>query len=397
MKLLFIGTHPSQYTGYSKVVYNLLKNLATFSNIEVINYGFQRHFESPQEYRKLDIENLTIYDAAKYEIPREAGFGIKQIGDFVKISSPDWIIVYNDPFVVNSFVNEILPVKKESTKLGVYIDQVYPYLKTEHINMLNSVDKVFTFSEYWKTTIIDQGLTAECSVVTHGIDPAFKKIDKYEAKQSLGIKTKDFLVLNLNRNQPRKRYDIFMIALAIYFKKNPESNLKVVIGTNSTGAWDINAILEHELKLREVEKVVSDILVYVNNPQQLDDATINNLYNACDIGINTCDGEGFGLCNYEHASLGKPQIIPNIGGFKDFFTKDNSILCEPKSNYYVDSGRDGIGGRAEVIDPEDVAEALEIYYSDETIRQEHGDNCANGLQKCTWDIPAKIMFENLSN
>ena len=41
---------------------------------------------------------------------------------------------------------------------------------------------------------------------------------------------------------------------------------------------------------------------------QMSDEMLNCLYNSCDIGINTCVGEGFGLCNLEHASLGKPQI-----------------------------------------------------------------------------------------
>jgi hypothetical protein len=35
--------------------------------------------------------------------------------------------------------------------------------------------------------------------------------------------------------------------------------------------------------------------------------------------------EGFGLCNFEHAALGIPQVVPRIGGFLDFF--DDSGNC----------------------------------------------------------------------
>jgi len=31
----------------------------------------------------------------------------------------------------------------------------------------------------------------------------------------------------------------------------------------------------------------------------LSDFDINVLYNVADLGINTADGEGFGLCNFE--------------------------------------------------------------------------------------------------
>ena len=45
------------------------------------------------------------------------------------------------------------------------------------------------------------------------------------------------------------------------------------------------------------------------------------MYNVGDIGINTCDGEGFGLCNFEQAGVGVPQIVPKVGGFLDFMQK----------------------------------------------------------------------------
>ena len=60
------------------------------------------------------------------------------------------------------------------------------------------------------------------------------------------------------------------------------------------------------------------ILRPVNNGL-LTDVDLNALYNACDVGINTCVGEGFGLCNVEHAGLGKPQIVSNVGGLSDIF------------------------------------------------------------------------------
>jgi hypothetical protein len=46
------------------------------------------------------------------------------------------------------------------------------------------------------------------------------------------------------------------------------------------------------------------------------DEDINMFYNAADVGINTADGEGSGLCNFEQMGVGVPQVVPDIGGFR---------------------------------------------------------------------------------
>jgi D-inositol-3-phosphate glycosyltransferase len=38
---------------------------------------------------------------------------------------------------------------------------------------------------------------------------------------------------------------------------------------------------------------------------------LNQVYNAADIGINTCIGEGWGLVNSEHGATGVAQVVPD--------------------------------------------------------------------------------------
>jgi hypothetical protein len=44
---------------------------------------------------------------------------------------------------------------------------------------------------------------------------------------------------------------------------------------------------------------------------------IHNLYSACDVGMNTCCGEGFGLTTAEHACFGKPQIVAGVPALRE--------------------------------------------------------------------------------
>ncbi len=41
----------------------------------------------------------------------------------------------------------------------------------------------------------------------------------------------------------------------------------------------------------------------------LSDADLNLVYNACDVGLNTALGEGWGLVSFEHAATGASQIV----------------------------------------------------------------------------------------
>jgi glycosyltransferase involved in cell wall biosynthesis len=68
------------------------------------------------------------------------------------------------------------------------------------------------------------------------------------------------------------------------------------------------------------------------------DEEINLFYNSADVGITTADGEGFGLCQFEQMGVGIPQVLPDIGGFKEFCHSNNSILVKPAVRYYVPNG-----------------------------------------------------------
>jgi glycosyltransferase involved in cell wall biosynthesis len=113
-------------------------------------------------------------------------------------------------------------------------------------------------------------------------------------------------------------------------------------------------------------------MVGLMNPQQLSDKDINVLYNACDIGLNTCEGEGWGLCQSEHAAVGCPQVAPRIGGMQEFLNDDNSIPIHAKWRYYIDKQRDGIGGIAEIADTTEYADAIWKYYNDTALMERHG-------------------------
>lgn len=394
-KVLLFGTHPLQFNGYSKVVYELVQQFAKFSDVELRVYGFQNFYINAKHRSDLP-GNVVVYDAFANE-PAEkktAGFGINEIPEYVKEFAPDVCVVYNDLLIITSCVQKI----KEAgvpTKIVAYVDQVYLCQKREYLDALNQhVDFAIAFTPYWETILKDQGVNVPTDFLQHGFNPrAHYTVPKNLARMYFGLRQDDFLILNLNRNQPRKRWDICLKAFAEVVSRLPDAPIKMVIATGLTGGWNLIEIFERELKKRNL--TLQDgmkHIVILDNPQKITDEETNILYNAADIGINTCDGEGFGLCNFEQAGLGIPQVVSNVGGFIDFFNEDNAIVVEPILAYYVDSTRDAVCGEAMMCDYNDFADGIVEYYNDAEKRQKHGQAAREKILKdYKWsDIAEKL-------
>lgn len=396
-RVLIFGTHPNQYNGYSKVVYELIQVLAKRTDLQITVFGFQKFNVLPNH--RADIpSNVEIYDAFENEEPRQQGFGIEQVRAFVNKNKPDVCIVYNDMMILHQVISKLALCKTEDKmdfKVIAYIDQVYLNQKKEFIDFINSnADFGLLFTEFWQTCIVEQGLKLPYDFLPHGFNPQiYYPFPKKLARLYYGIKPEDFIILNLNRNQPRKRWDTCLKAFAEIVSRYPNEPIKMMIGTALQGAWNLMEIFERELKKRNctLEDGMKHIIV-IDRPQKVTDEETTILYNVADIGINTCDGEGFGLCNFEQAALGIPQIVPRLGGFLDFFDDSNSLMIDPKMAYYVDHSRDMVAGEALMCNYIDFVEAIEKYYFDKDLIRIHGQ-AARGkiLSDYKWkDIADKL-------
>ena len=397
VRVLFFGTHPSQYNGYSKVVYELMSCLSTKQDMQFTVYGFQK-FNSHQGHRDDLPSNIEVYDAFESENPRQQGFGITEVRSFVNKNKPDVCIVYNDMMILHQVITQLKLAQKEdglSFKIIAYIDQVYLNQKKEFIDFINAnADYALMFTKYWEDIAIEQGITLPHGFLPHGFNKEiYYPIPKHLCRLHYSLREEDFVILNLNRNQPRKRWDVCLKALAEIVSRYPREPIKMMVGTAVQGAWNLIEIYERELKKRglTLQDGMQHLIVF-DRPQRVTDEETNILYNIADIGINTCDGEGFGLCNFEQAALGVPQVVPRLGGFIDFFDDESAALVDPKIAYYVDNTRDAVCGEALICDYVDFVEAIEQYYFNKERRQKHGSNARSKiLRDYKWsDIADKL-------
>jgi len=364
--------------------------------VEIGVFGFQ-NYEASGVHRPDLPSDIYVYDAWAKEEPKSIGFGIEKIHEAVAEFKPDVCIVYNDLLIISNCVNKLCEIEdyKSKFKIVAYIDQVYLHQKKVYLELVNTkADAAIAFTEEWKNTIVEQGLRIPCHVLQHGFDAStYFPIPKAVARSYLGLNQDDFLVLNLNRNQPRKRWDTCLKAFAEIVSRYPNDPIKLIIGTALQGSWDLVEIYERELKKRglTLQDGLKHIVV-LENPQKLTDYDVNVVYNVADIGINTCDGEGFGLCNFEQAAIGVPQVVPRLGGFLEFFNDDRCSFVDPCLAYYVDTTRDHVCGEALLCSYSDVVSAFEVYYHNRELIKKHGEACRAHIPKTySWEIIYKKL------
>jgi glycosyltransferase involved in cell wall biosynthesis len=123
------------------------------------------------------------------------------------------------------------------------------------------------------------------------------------------------------------------------------------------------------------------------------DEDINILYNIADVGISTADGEGWGLCTFEQMGVGIPQVVPDIGGYKDYCSSTNTMLVKPAHSYYLPSVYSAVGGEAHVCNPHDVCMAIEEYLNDSEKRKIHGQKAKETVSGYTWSNAVKALVK----
>jgi len=398
-RIMICGTYPiGTSNGYSKVVYYISKYLGQYEDIDLTIYGFQNFANTNGANIRNDIPSrVKLHDAMANENPRRNGFGELEIGNYIKNNPQDIIIIFNDNIITSALTQTIINEcgsNRHKFKLVSYMDQVYPYQKKNYIELLNQYfDGIIAFTPYWQGIARKLGIKESMPMFSfpHGFDhKLYYPIPTNVARAYFGYDEDAFMVLNLNRNQPRKCWDHTMIAWVEFVEKHYQVNVKnkkgdfktnkhtkrpvkLIVGTQMNGYWDLMDVVENEVKFRDVPlEYVKNTIMHVNMPQQLSDREINILYNSSDVGVNNANGEGFGLCQSDQLGVGKPQICPNIGGLKEFLNEYNSILLNPVSSMYLDNKSAGIGGKAEITNPHDFAEAFWKYFSNPELAEKHG-------------------------
>lgn len=361
-KVLWYGDVCSN-TGFARVTHSILENLCKEHDVTVlgINYAGDPH-DKPYK----------IYPASTVHCPDR--FGIPRVPEVIDKVRPDVVICLNDIWVVNQFWERCQFLKPtHNFKFIAYFpidsERYYP-------DMLRNIphwDLAITFTVESARRILEHGIgAARIGVLPHGVDCSkFNPMDKAEARAQLGLPQDKFIVLNANRNQPRKRIDLTIQTFVKFAKDKPDTMLYLHMGAKDMG-WDVIPLFQRECERHGIDGsqrlvLTSEQMNYMDAPP---DEILNKIYNACDVGINTADGEGWGLVSFEHASCRKPQVVPNHTVCADIW--DEAAALVDIATWVTDKD---LGVERGLINVDHAVECLNEIYNDKKIYDEIAAAC----------------------
>lgn len=249
----------------------------------------------------------------------------------------------------------------------------------EIMQRLGGLSRYVVFTEYGRQEIETALRTVrdndpafqfpDLEVIPHGVatERFFPLPDKAEARRRMRLDDaahRDaFIVLNANRNMPRKRIDLTIHGFALFAKdKPPQVKLYLHMATEDAG-WNVLILAKRYGIFDRLIMTQAD-----NSRPTFSDEELNFLYNACDIGITTTTGEGWGMPSFEHAATRAAQIVPRHTSLADLW-KDASEFIDPVMTLTYP----GNLTHAHIVTPEGVAAALQRLYEDDAHREELAD------------------------
>ena len=359
-KIFFMCTHCNQGTGYGRVS-NMITNYLVRTH-DVVYYAFQGYRGQEVSDRFID-PRIKFIDALELDPESPSGFGDKGIIPSLNKENPDYLFIYNDISVCYSILNMVLP---GTFKVVLYVDIVYPWEDISKIRWLREhSEQFYVFSKYWKDHLQEMNVTSD--ILYHGVDThKYMVIDTVKAKEQLGFHENDFLILNLNRNSYRKQLSVTIKAFLTFLKNHDcDSRIKLYLSCvlDNNDGYTIRKVIYNECIKRELNpSIISDHHIFINpRPTCMPQSFINTLYNACDVGINTCFGEGFGLTTLEHALFDKPQIVTAVPSLVE--TLGSVALTVKPRVWMTINNQESHGGELAVTEPNDFVDALEQVYN----------------------------------
>jgi glycosyltransferase involved in cell wall biosynthesis len=398
IKILLVSTHVNQVNGYSKVMYHIIKQL-TQPWIQLVHFGTQKlsGIDIGRPYPK----GVKVIDATALDKEKQPGFALSELPNTILSEKPDVVFIYNDLSVICAYIEEIRKVISRRTfKIWAYVDMTYAAPPQGTIDILNrDVERIFCFTKSWKDSITSQGITRPVDVMNHGVDSTmFRSIPKELARQTLGLPKDIFIFTSLNRNIPRKRLDLLVMSFVTLIVRFPTKPifLLLVADKGERGGFQLFDIFARELKHHNATvDMFGNRLMLTSKDTCFRDEDINMLYNCADVGISCAEGEGFGLCTFEQMSVGVPQIVPEINGYTEYCTSENSLLVKPSMRYYIPQVYHSVPGEAQMVDPNVVAKMMERYVFDEALRKQHGTLGKEKASSYTWEKCVAIMIKRL--
>ncbi len=366
-RLLVVGDAVAA-TGFARVLHSVLEHLA--AGYEIHHLGTNYHGDP--------------HDAAWKIYPAKLGGDLQGIGrlpEMIERLRPRLIFMLNDIWLLAMYMGELRKLAQaRDARLVMYCPIDGGPIETETLAALEGVDRFVVYTQFASDEIArtlarlreqrPDFVFPEVDVIPHGVDTALFPAhdddvggEPYSPGRLRALRAlygddpefrRPFIVLNANRNQPRKRIDITIKGFARFAAGKPDDvKLHLHMGVEDAG-WNVITLANrHGIGERLI------LTAQNNNIPSVPVAQLRDIYTAALVGINTSTSEGWGLVSFEHAATGAAQIVPRHSACAELWD-GAAMMLEPAMSLTNEK----ILTEGKLVTPEAVAEALEALYCD---------------------------------
>ena len=358
MKKLLWVSDAACPTGFARATHEILDVVRHSYDVTVLGMNY-RGDPHPYPY--------PIYAC----MPGGDGFGVGRLIWMCDLVRPDVIVFQNDGWNIPAYMAR-LKLVEDYAKIPV-IATLAVDGKNFQGKWLDGVSHAVFWTRFALGEARAGGYLGPASVIPLGVDlNNYYPMEKHEARALKGVPTElqdSFIVGNVNRNQPRKRWDLTIRYFAQWASSEgiPDALLLLHIApTGDTGVQPQQLAKYYGLKN----------LLVIEPPMWYGVAEndMRETYNCLDVQITTTQGEGFGLTTFEGMACGVPQIVPAWSALKEL-TKDAAWQIPCSSTAIGSPYVNVLGG---VADEAEFMVALNALYRSKELRQEWGQK---GLQR----------------
>lgn len=367
MKLLLCGDFV-RHSGFARVNEAIAAELAGLGwdvAVLAVNYMGDAH-ALQQRYR--------LYPAA---LSGDA-YGIGRIGAIVAYEKPDVILVVNDPWICQHYLAALGP---KAPPVVLYMPVDGTDLREDYVKPLNTATHAIAYTVFGQSELQRAGLTIPCSVIPHGIDTTiFHPVDRDTARGQGSVPDDWYIVLVLDRNQPRKRLDLAFRAFAQFAHGKPDTVKLVYHGAINDIGWNV----EH---LARRCGIADRLVLTARDLEPLRGLPIDKLkyvYGMADVKLATPEGEGWGLTTMEAMACKIACIAPDYAAYGEW--AQGGAMLVPCADV-IDRAGDAntVGG---IVDVPKTAYALELFYRDVARRMTYAQAGYNVVTQpfFQWDV-----------
>ncbi len=286
-------------------------------------------------------------------------FGREQLPALLEEHEPDVVLLHHDV--------DFFPVHEEALRgrrTVLYCPIEWERTRPERLRALAWAGVLVTYTDFGRRVIADAfegDALPPIETIGHGVSPGrFPAVSRAEARRALFPGRPEFadafVVLNANRNSPRKRIDLTLEAFARFARDKPDAYLYLHMAPG--GGTDVPGYAEFLGVADRILTTPGDDFWGPDVP----DATLAAIYAACDVGINTSTGEGWGLVAFEHGLSGAAQVLPDHTAPAELWQEKALLVPTAEGEH---------GDRIVAVDA--AAAALQRFYEDETLQRRLGE------------------------